>query len=117
FLHASTLARAGIAAKVGEGAEVLCEVTAGPKGPQVVQVLEVSLPAEEASEELAGAVKWYSAEKGFGFVLPDAGGADVFVHRSVLRRCGLEQLERGARMVVRAVATPRGREAIWVACP
>lgn len=118
FLHASTLSRAGVlAADVGEGAEVLCEVVGGPKGPQVVLVHEMSLCAEGCSEELAGQVKWYSPDKGFGFVSPDTGGCDVFIHRSVLKRCGIETLERGRRCCLRAVATPKGREAVWVRTP
>lgn len=118
FLHASTLSRAGVpATAVGEGADILCEVVAGPRGPQVVQVHEMSPRPEGNPEDLAGQVKWYSPDKGFGFVLPDTGGCDVFIHRSVLKRCGIETLERGRRCSLRAVATPKGREAVWIQTP
>ncbi len=39
-----------------------------------------------------GTVKWFNAEKGFGFIAPDEGGKDVFVHITALREAGLENL-------------------------
>jgi len=39
-----------------------------------------------------GTVKWFNAEKGFGFIAPDEGGKDVFVHITALREAGLESL-------------------------
>lgn len=113
FLHASTLARAGIS-QVDEGAEVVCDVVAGPKGPQVVQVHEVEIPAAGHTLRLGGEVKWYSTDKGFGFVIADDGGRDVFIHKSVLRRAGLNSLEQGARILVAAVETGKGREAVAI---
>ena len=41
-----------------------------------------------------GKVKWFNASNGFGFIQPDEGGADVFVHISALERAGLRDLER-----------------------
>ena len=40
-----------------------------------------------------GTVKWFNAEKGFGFIAPDEGGKDVFVHITALREAGLESLQ------------------------
>ena len=40
-----------------------------------------------------GTVKWFNAEKGFGFIAPDEGGKDVFVHITALREAGLENLQ------------------------
>lgn len=113
FLHASTLTRAGIA-QVPEGAEVVCDVVAGPKGPQVVQVHEVEIPAEGETLRLDGEVKWYSPDKGFGFVVADDHGRDVFIHKSVLRRAGLDGLDSGTRVTLRAVETGKGREAVEI---
>lgn len=113
FLHATALQRSGYPA-AQEGAEVVCELAHGPKGMQVVRVLDLSEPAGVPDDEIPGTVKWFAPEKGFGFVVADDGGRDIFVHKSVLRRCGLESLSQGQRLRVRAAVTPKGREAVWV---
>jgi cold shock protein len=45
-----------------------------------------------------GTVKWFNGQKGFGFIQPDAGGADVFVHISAVERSGLGQLNEGQKV-------------------
>ncbi|ANT53077.1 MULTISPECIES: cold-shock protein [Mesorhizobium] len=45
-----------------------------------------------------GTVKWFNATKGFGFIQPDAGGADVFVHISAVERAGLSTLVEGQKI-------------------
>ena len=45
-----------------------------------------------------GTVKWFNATKGFGFIQPDAGGADVFVHISAVERAGLGTLHEGQKV-------------------
>ena len=45
--------------------------------------------------EASGMVKWFNATKGFGFIVPDAGGEDLFVHMSALEQSGLRSLEEG----------------------
>jgi len=45
-----------------------------------------------------GTVKWFNATKGFGFIQPDAGGADVFVHISAVERAGLGSLQEGQKI-------------------
>lgn len=45
-----------------------------------------------------GTVKWFNPTKGFGFIQPDQGGADAFVHISALERAGLSTLAEGARV-------------------
>jgi CspA family cold shock protein len=57
------------------------------------------------------AVKWYSAEKGFGFVTPQDGGRDVFVHATALERSGLPPLTEGQTVVLRIVQGRKGPEA------
>ncbi|AMS41468.1 cold-shock protein [Aminobacter sp. NyZ550] len=45
-----------------------------------------------------GTVKWFNATKGFGFIQPDAGGADVFVHISAVERSGMGSLADGQKV-------------------
>ena len=45
-----------------------------------------------------GTVKWFNATKGFGFIQPEEGGADVFVHISAVERAGLGSLNEGQRI-------------------
>ena len=55
-----------------------------------------------------GKVKWFNSVKGFGFVQPDDGGPDVFVHISALEQAGIKNLAEGQR-VSYELATNRGR--------
>jgi len=45
-----------------------------------------------------GTVKWFNATKGFGFIQPDTGSADVFVHISALEKAGIRQLNEGQKV-------------------
>lgn len=54
-----------------------------------------------------GTVKWFNATKGFGFIQPDAGGADVFVHISAVERAGLRDLHEGQKIAYEVVADRR----------
>ncbi len=47
---------------------------------------------------MAGTVKWFNGQKGFGFIQPDEGGADVFVHISAVERAGLAGLHEGQKV-------------------
>jgi CspA family cold shock protein len=54
-------------------------------------------------------VKWFNSTKGYGFIQPDAGGKDVFVHISAVEKAGLSNLNEGAK-VSYEVVTNRGKE-------
>lgn len=58
-----------------------------------------------------GTVKWFNATKGFGFITPDTGGKDVFLHASVVRRAGLVEVQPGQRVRYTAVEREKGPEA------
>ena len=55
-----------------------------------------------------GTVKWFNTTKGYGFIQPDGGGKDVFVHVSAVERAGLRSLQEGQK-VTYEIATERGR--------
>ncbi len=136
FLHVSVLNRIGMQ-QMNEGAEVMCEIGQGQKGPQVMRITEVlsegqagqprsaerpprpQRPAFDShasgpEEEVNGTVKWFKHDKGFGFVTADGSDQDVFVHKSVLQRAGLQGLETGQRVQMRVQSAQKGREATWI---
>ena len=54
-----------------------------------------------------GVVKWFNGQKGFGFIQPDNGGPDLFVHISAVERAGLHGLVEGQKLSFEAKADPR----------
>ena len=128
FLHASVLGRTGIAA-VNPGETLEVRVAPGQRGPQVTEVLSVDTSTATAPRprtgfrpeadrgpigptvQETGTVKWYNATKGFGFIVRDAGGKDVFIHASALQRAGLTGLDEGQRVVVDIAEGRKGPEA------
>jgi CspA family cold shock protein len=64
-----------------------------------------------ATESLDGVVKWYDPARGFGFILPNDGSKDIFVHVTALRRSGIEMLEPGQPVRMMVAQARRGREA------
>ena len=125
FLHMSALARAGLQ-EAAEGTKLLVQISEGAKGRQVVQIVQVlgmaevmpvssgRQPPAGPEAEMDGTVKWFKPDKGFGFVMPDDKDKDVFVHKSVVQRAGLLQLESGQRVKMRVQTSSKGREASWI---
>jgi cold shock protein len=129
FLHGSVLIQRGITAvQPGETLEV--RVGPGHKGPHVTEVLSVDsstaapvaprrssfreATSNGSSVEMTGAVKWFNADRGYGFITPNGGGEDVFVHVSVLERSGIEGLSEGQTVVLDVVEGRKGPEAARV---
>ncbi len=56
-----------------------------------------------------GIVKWFNATKGYGFIQPESGGADAFVHISAVERAGLQSLNEGQRVQYELVAGRNGK--------
>ncbi len=70
-------------------------------------------PADIANAEtMDGVVKWFSALKGYGFVSPNSGGKDVFLHITVLRNLGLTNLSPGQPVRMKVVTARKGPEAV-----
>src|SRR5262249_37594431 len=119
FMHIRVLEAAGHSG-VPEGARVKVRIGQGLKGPQVSELIGVDTTSARAAsrtarrihpgpssyrqpgvgptEECFGSVKWYNADKGFGFIGQDSGGKDVFVHAKTLERGGLSDLAEGQRV-------------------
>jgi len=58
-----------------------------------------------------GTVKWFNHAKGFGFIVPDDGGRDVFVHISTIESSGMKGLTEGQKINFEAVEEPKGMKA------
>jgi cold shock protein len=129
FLHVSAVEAAGLPAP-REGATIKCEVGPGKKGPQVTRVVEIAgggaAPAPshamrgsarpldaammENTVEVEGTLKWFSLERGYGFVTADDGLPDIFIHGDCLRRAGVPTLLPEQRLSVTVATTAKGRE-------
>jgi CspA family cold shock protein len=131
FLHVSVVERSGNST-VLPGATLEVRIAPGQKGVQVTEILSVDRstaqqePArrdqpehphaspDQASVEEFGTVKFYAAEKGFGFIVRDRGGKDIFVHASALNRAGISELAEGQRVAVDMVEGGKGPEAVSI---
>ncbi len=134
FLHVAVLQQSG-RQSVLPGSKMRVVTAQGPKGRQVARVVSVDestateaprRPPREAggfgrgardlssAVEMTGTVKWFNTDKGFGFIAPEGGGKDVFIHISVLGRSGIAGLAEGQQVSMRVVETPKGREAVSI---
>ena len=63
------------------------------------------------SQKISGTVKWFNNAKGFGFLAPDGGGEDVFVHFSAIQTEGFKALEEGQKVTFEVVHGQKGLQA------
>lgn len=68
----------------------------------------------EKADPVAGQVKWFDPTKGFGFVVPNLGGADILLHANVLRNFGQSSVADGSRILLTIQETARGVQAVEV---
>lgn len=61
-----------------------------------------------------GIVKWFSDQKGYGFIAPDGGGKDIFVHHSGIEGEGFKSLKEGDKVQYEVVQSPKGEQAAKV---
>lgn len=69
------------------------------------------LSLKEKEDMAQGVVKWFNAEKGFGFISVDGGGSDVFVHYSAIQADGYRSLEENQRVEFEITQGPKGPQA------
>jgi CspA family cold shock protein len=58
-----------------------------------------------------GTVKWFNPTKGYGFIAPDSGGKDIFVHISAVQKAGMRTLDEGQKLAFEVEMQPNGRSA------
>lgn len=110
FVHSSAIVGGGV---VSEGQRVAFLVVDGERGAQADHLLPLGAQAAQAavaSDGADGTVSWYDDGKGFGFITPDSGGADVFVHARELAD-GLPDVGEGERVTYDVVVGDRGPQA------
>lgn len=125
FLHITQLQKMGLHG-LGDGAEVMCVIDRREKGAIVSELVEVLCQgnvAENGPEvdeagnglyRIKGIVKLYFDEKGFGFITPDDGMKDIFVHKSCIDHCGITELHPGQRVRISFKIADKGREAVQI---
>ena len=67
-----------------------------------------SIDGLEGLSEMSGSIKWFDVGKGYGFIVPDDGGADILLHVTCLRRDGHQSAYEGARVVCEVTNGPKG---------
>lgn len=124
YLHIRVLEAAG-GQHLPAGTHLKIAVEEGARGRQVARVLDIGLPSPEAASverhetdatgdvapsDRRGTVKWYNSEKGFGFIAPESGEADIFVHATALTRSGIAALEEGQSVFFQSGQGKKGME-------
>lgn len=129
FLPGSAVTDFGLSS-VEPGTPLKAVIRPGPKGPKVAAIAEMGdpppstprprpprQPDTESTQQKSGTVKWFDQKKGFGFIAPDDGGKDVFVHVTVLQKHGITVLPEGQRVEMDVRPSKKGFEAVHVRLP
>lgn len=112
FVHASEIATSGGPKLLREGQVVKFEVGEGDRGPQALRVRVTDESAPDSSLGLLGTVVWYEPSKGYGFIAPDSGGSQIFVHSSAIVTGGV--INEGQRVAFLVVEGERGPQAEYL---
>lgn len=120
FIHVSVLEAVG-AKDLQDGAELECEIEQGPRGPMVSVIHsihggtpEVPPAGDPDAPAVEGVVKFFDPNKGYGFIMPDDEGQDIFVSGRVVAQSGLRMLDADARVRVTIRSGEKGPLAITV---
>ena len=126
FLHVSVCEAAGFG-EVQQGTVLRCSLEERERGLQVTVIHGIESLPEGAPEprppsprrhdrgesgperSVSGTVKFYNGDKGYGFVVPDDGGPDIFVAGRLLARCGISDLISGQTLQLKAHDGPKGK--------
>jgi CspA family cold shock protein len=79
--------------------------------PEAIGAQDEAEEAPLALVEVTGVIKWFDASKGYGFIVPSDGGADILLHVSCLRRGGFQTAFEGAKIVCEAAVRAKGLQA------
>jgi CspA family cold shock protein len=109
FVHASEIVGDGGTKLLREGQTVEFEAGENDRGPQALRVRVTAEADAGAAVGLLGTITWYEPGKGYGFVSPDGGGADIFVHSSAIVTGGV--VTDGQRVAFLVVEGERGPQA------
>ena len=125
FIHITTLQEAGVK-ELGNNAIIQCQMVKGPKGALITKVEELIEQGDDPSPitfridpsemenlvTMEGTVKWYKPDKGFGFIIPEDGQKDVFVHKTCLDRHNMDLLIPGQKVKMLVRPVDKGREVV-----
>jgi CspA family cold shock protein len=116
FMHFSLLEEAGFS-YVSPGDLIVCDIRGGEQGYHVKKIHSVNAnatPSQEISlvlQEKMGTVRWFNILRGYGFIKPDDGQKDIFMHTGSLKEIRVDRLLPGQRVKAKVLLTERGREA------
>ena len=80
-------------------------------GSTAVDLSTPSINKEGGASMVSGVVKWFNPTKGYGFIAPESGGKDIFVHISAVQKAGLRSLNEGQRLGFEVEQQQNGRSA------